>query len=534
MFDFLKRKPVERKTESVQPVVPEPVDASWTVTMTEPLEEPEQINPEPEIIEAPGAQVFSSPEFGSVRVVMQDNEPWFVAADVCKALEIGNTSQALSRLDSDEKGIISNDTPGGKQEMTTVSEPGLYSLVLSSRKPEAKAFKRWITHDVIPSIRKHGAYMTAQTIDSIIADPGNFMKLVSALNDERQNVQKLTEQNATLVINNNRLEWENDGLNQKIEQDAPKVAFADSFKNAEGSITINELAKLLNDRGYETGEKRLFEALRQEGYLIKDGKDRNLPTQRSNNMSVPIFTLKMSNYIGKDGTMHPTRTTYVTPAGQAYFFRHFCGENFRVSDPITPEEIAQKKENHRQAMENGRKQGWDTIQKRIEECAVVIQKVVEDHPGEKCWASVDEVKAVIPKANGLSNVNIGIAMGKAGVNRKTFWVSTPKKAGIRKYEMPAAIFTSQNLEQTPPPIDLTPAQEKKTNTTTLVGLVATIRNILNECEKKGMRRQLMTVEAFKWAHPEFKETSAAQLEMAMVSAGLRSEKQDGIRLYKVF
>lgn len=529
MFDFFKKKkePAVQAEELTVTLLPEP---------EEDVTELEGNGPEPEVLTLPDGespQVFSG-EFGSVRVLTKDGDPWFVATDVCKALDIVQNRNATARLDDDEKGVCSMDTPGGKQEITIVSEPGLYSLVLGSRKPEAKQFKRWITHEVIPAIRKHGAYMTAQTIDNIIADPGNFMKLVSALNDERQNVQKLTEQNATLVINNNRLEWENDGLTQKIEQDAPKVAFAESFKNAEGSITINELAKLLNDRGYETGEKRLFEALRQEGYLIKDGKDRNLPTQRANSMSVPIFTLKMSNYIGKDGTMHPTRTTYVTPAGQAYFFRHFCGETFRVSDPITPEEIAQKKENHRQAMENGRKQGWNTIQKKIEECAVVIQKVVEDHPGEKCWASADEVKAVIPKTNGLSSRNFGIAMGKAGVNRKTFWVSTPQKAGIRKYEMPAAIFNRQNLEQTPPPIDLAPAQEKKTNTSTLMGLVDTIRSILNECERKGMRRQFMTVEAFKWAHPEFKETSIAQLEMAMNHAGLRSEKQDGIRLYKVF
>lgn len=103
-------------------------------------------------------QIFENPEFGKIRVVEKDGEPWFVAVDVCRALELGNSRQALTRLDDDEKGVISTDTPGGTQEMSIVNEPGLYTLVLGSRKPEAKAFKRWITHDVIPSIRKTGGY----------------------------------------------------------------------------------------------------------------------------------------------------------------------------------------------------------------------------------------------------------------------------------------------------------------------------------------------------------------------------------------
>lgn len=103
-------------------------------------------------------KLFENPEFGKIRVVEKDGEPWFVAVDVCRALELGNSRQALTRLDDDEKGVISTDTPGGTQEMSIVNEPGLYTLVLGSRKPEAKAFKRWITHDVIPSIRKTGGY----------------------------------------------------------------------------------------------------------------------------------------------------------------------------------------------------------------------------------------------------------------------------------------------------------------------------------------------------------------------------------------
>lgn len=103
-------------------------------------------------------QIFENQDFGRLRTVMVDGEPWFVAADVCRALEISNTSQAITRLDDDEKGVILNDTPGGKQEMSTVNEPGFYTLVLGSRKPEAKAFKRWVTHEVLPTLRKTGSY----------------------------------------------------------------------------------------------------------------------------------------------------------------------------------------------------------------------------------------------------------------------------------------------------------------------------------------------------------------------------------------
>ena len=103
-------------------------------------------------------KIFENEQFGAIRAITQNDEPWFVAADVCRALELGNSRQALARLDDDEKGVISTDTPGGEQKMNIVNEPGLYTLVLGSRKPEAKAFKRWITHEVLPAIRQTGSY----------------------------------------------------------------------------------------------------------------------------------------------------------------------------------------------------------------------------------------------------------------------------------------------------------------------------------------------------------------------------------------
>lgn len=157
--------------------------------------------------------VFKNDSFGSVRTLLIDGEPWFVAADVCRALEIGNSRMALTRLDADEKNTVTlNDGKRGNPNAAIVNESGLYSLVLGSRKPEAKAFKRWITHEVIPSIRKNGAYMTAQTIEGIITDPQNFLKLVEALAAERQKSAVL--QNALTVseANNEELRTANKAL----------------------------------------------------------------------------------------------------------------------------------------------------------------------------------------------------------------------------------------------------------------------------------------------------------------------------------
>lgn len=137
-------------------------------------------------------KVFEKVEFDRVRVVECEGEPWFVAKDVCECLELTNTSQTLSYLDDDEKGIISDDTPGGKQEMSIISEPGLYSLILRSRKPEAKAFKQWIIHEVVPSIRKRGLYATEAVLDRILDDPDFGISLLQQYNFEREQ-RKLVE-----------------------------------------------------------------------------------------------------------------------------------------------------------------------------------------------------------------------------------------------------------------------------------------------------------------------------------------------------
>ena len=309
-YDIARAEP-----EDVElPPLDEPIRAEFEIS------EPEQEEPAGDIT------TFTSTEFGTVRTVVQNGEPWFVAADVCRALDLEQVTNALRKLDDDEKGTTLISIKGGngaaaERTVNTVNEPGLYSLVLSSRKPEAKAFKRWITHEVIPSIRKHGAYMTQQTIDNIIADPSNFMKLVGALADEKQKTAQLTEQNTALTVRNSE-------LTQQAEKDRPKVVFAESFKYAEGSITVSAMAKILASRGYDTGEKRFYQQLRDDGYICKTGDNRNLPTARGMAFKPPVFTIAESMYTDSQGVQHVTHTTKITPAGQTFFIHKYCGSTF--------------------------------------------------------------------------------------------------------------------------------------------------------------------------------------------------------------
>lgn len=151
--------------------------------------------------------VFESATFGSVRTLEKDGEPWFIAADVCKALDIEQVTNTLKRLDDDEQALISiKGISRGNDSVRIVSEPGLYSLVLGSRKPEAKAFKRWIVHEVIPSIRRHGAYMTPEKLSETLTRPESVIELLSALVNEQTRVKELTSTNAALTAEVNT--WE--------------------------------------------------------------------------------------------------------------------------------------------------------------------------------------------------------------------------------------------------------------------------------------------------------------------------------------
>lgn len=181
-------------------------------------------------------QIFKNEEFGEVRTVIVDDEPWFVAADVCRALELGNPSQAISRLDDDEVTLTTNEGHSGKlggpQKMNIVSEAGLYSLILKSRKPEAKRFKRWITHEVIPTIRKTGGYVN---------DESTFIATYLPFADE--GTKALFAQTLGALRS----------ANQKIEADKPKVLFADAVSTSKSSILIGDLAKILKQNGMDIG-----------------------------------------------------------------------------------------------------------------------------------------------------------------------------------------------------------------------------------------------------------------------------------------
>ena len=223
-----------------------------------------------------GLRIFQNREFGAVRVIEYGGEPWFVARDVCAVLGT-ETRDLPDILEHDEQRPIVdiihtlNDSTGLRRDSRIISEPGLYSLVLRSRKPEAKAFKRWIVHEVIPSIRRTGGY-------GALALP--------------------------------------------MEEVRPKVVFAESIEVAKTSISVGEMAKLIKQAtGYDIGQNRFFEWLRGRGYLHKDGSQTNMPTQRS--MDAGWMEIKEGTRIGSSGESHITRTPKITGKGQIYFINLF-------------------------------------------------------------------------------------------------------------------------------------------------------------------------------------------------------------------
>lgn len=263
-----------------------------------------RLPPRPSILKeeklATDIQIFKNEQFGQIRVVERDGEPWFVAVDICGALDIANSRDALTRIDEDEKGVALTDTLGGAQEVAVVNEPGLYSLVLGSRKSEARAFKRWITHDVIPAIRKTGMYATPATVEAMLANPDTMIQVLQAFKDERE--QRLA-------------------LETRVVADTPKVAFADAVETSTDSCLVGQLAKIIRQNGYEIGANRLFEYLRKEGYLCRAGSNRNMPTQRS--MEAGWFEVKESVLENPDGSIRVVRTPKVTGKGQIYFVNKF-------------------------------------------------------------------------------------------------------------------------------------------------------------------------------------------------------------------
>ena len=249
-------------------------------------------------------QIFNNPDFGNIRATIINNEPFFVGKDVAEVLGYSNSRKALSdHVDQEDKGVTICDTLGGKQEMTVINESGVYALVFSSKLPNAKQFKRWVTSEVLPTIRKHGAYATPATIESIIADPDNGIKLLTALKEEQEKRKALQTQ---------------------IAEQKPKVIFAEAVSASKTSILIGDLAKILKQNGIDIGQKRLFAWLRDNGYLIKGGSSKNMPTQRA--MEMGLFVVKEGSYVNGEGVNVTTKTTKLTGKGQIYFINKFKGD----------------------------------------------------------------------------------------------------------------------------------------------------------------------------------------------------------------
>ena len=229
-----------------------------------------------------------------VRTVIINNEPYFVGKDVAEILGYTNPRQALkNHVDEDDKGVSKCDTPGGKQDLVIINESGMYSLVLSSKLPQAKEFKRWVTSEVLPTIRKHGMFAT----DELLDNPDFAIATLQKLKEERE-AKKLLE--AT------------------IEEQKPKVIFANAVSASHTSILVGEFAKLMRQNGVNMGQNRMFVWLRENGYLInRKGSDKNMPTQKS--MELGLFEIKETTISHSDGHISINKTPKITGKGQLYF-----------------------------------------------------------------------------------------------------------------------------------------------------------------------------------------------------------------------
>ena len=252
-------------------------------------------------------QVFSSEQFGNVRAIMRDGEPWFVAADICKALEIGNPSQVLVRLEDDEKmnTLISNEgNQRGNPNMTVVNESGLYALIFGSRKPEAKVFKRWVTHEVLPTIRKTGGYVQAGREEEFIE------RYFPAFSDETKLI--MVKDLRTQVL---ALKADNAKQQAQLAEQQPKVEFADHVADSKTLLTVSAFAKIVQNEDIKLGRNKLMAWLRDSGYL----RANNEPYQQY--IKQGLFRVR-EVYV--NGIFYPV--TFITGKGQLYLVEKLRAE----------------------------------------------------------------------------------------------------------------------------------------------------------------------------------------------------------------
>ncbi len=247
-------------------------------------------------------QTFTSAAFGSVRIINRAGQPWFVGNEIASILGYSQTAKAVrEHVKENHKGVSEMDTPGGKQKVVIIDEAGLYSLVMRAKTDKAEAFQEWVTSEVLPAIRKHGGYLTADKIEQALSDPDTIIKLATTLKEERAARQQAEE-------------------NLKAAQ--PKMLFADAVSASDSTILIGDLAKLIKQNGHPIGQKRLFAWMRENGYLIKrQGADYNSPTQRA--MEMGLFKIKETAITHADGHVSVSKTTKVTGKGQQYFINKF-------------------------------------------------------------------------------------------------------------------------------------------------------------------------------------------------------------------
>jgi len=247
-------------------------------------------------------EVFSNNELGNVRVIVKDGEPFFVAKDVADILGYSETSVMLRRLDADEYLKIEPTFIAGANKMarefTVINESGLYSAVLGSKKPQAKQFKKWVTGEVLPTIRKHGAYLTDSKIEEVLTDPDTIIKLATQLKEEREARKK---------------------AETKVVELKPKAAFADAISSSNSSVLIGEFAKIISNNNFKIGQNKLFAWLREVGYLMSKGERYNQPYQKYiDNGYFEVIERVVHN---SDGSTRITVTTKITGKGQVAVFK---------------------------------------------------------------------------------------------------------------------------------------------------------------------------------------------------------------------
>ena len=232
-----------------------------------------------------------------VRTVQLNNQPYWVLKDVCDVLELSNPTVVANRLEDDE--VTKFNLGGLSGETNIITESGLYAVILRSDKPNAKEFRKWVTSEVLPAIRKTGAYLTDEKAYDITHNPQSLADLLLQAGEQLKQKEII------------------------IQEMKPKVLFADAVATADTSILIGDLAKLIKQNGHDIGQKRLFEWLRSHDYLIKGGNSKNMPTQKS--MELKLFEVKERTINNPDGSVRITKTTKVTGKGQQYFINKFLG-----------------------------------------------------------------------------------------------------------------------------------------------------------------------------------------------------------------